>query len=124
MRPFIKAQATSLLASVTDFFITIIGVSLWQSGYLPAMAGAVGGGLVSFAVARTWAFTAANQPIGGQFGRFVLVWLGNALLNVGGLFLAVEALGVPYLPAKAGVAVLVGVTYNYFFQKDFVFSVS
>ena len=125
MRTFIKAQATSLLASSVDFLVTIIGVSLWHSWYLSAsLMGAVCGGVANFFVARTWAFTASSQPIGLQFRRFVLIWLGNAGLNTSGLFVATQVLGVHYLAAKLTVSILVGVSYNYFFQKDFVFSLS
>ncbi len=125
MHTFIKAQATSLLASSVDFLVTIIGVSLWHSWYLSAsLTGAVCGGVANFVIARKWTFTAGNQPIGLQFRRFVLVWLGNTGLNASGLFIATQVLGVQYLVAKLTVSILVAVSYNYFFQKDFVFSVS
>ncbi|GAB2572832.1 GtrA family protein [Spirosoma areae] len=125
MHPFVKVQATSLLASAVDFLITIVGVSLWHSWYLSAsLTGAVCGGLVNFVIARAWTFTASNQPVGLQFWRFVLVWLGNTGLNASGLFVATQVLGVQYLLAKLIISILVGVSYNYFFQKDFVFSLS
>ena len=125
MHPFIKVQATSLLASSVDFLTTIVCVSLWHGWYLSAsLVGAVCGGLTNFIVARKWTFAATNQPIGPQFGRFFLVWLGNAGLNTSGLFLATQVLGVPYLVAKTTVSIVVGVSYNYFFQKDVVFNPS
>ena len=123
MRTFIKVQATSLLASGIDFLTTILCVQLWQYGYVSAsITGAVVGGLVSFIVSTTWIFSESRQSVASQFSRFVLVWLGNAGANATGLFIATHFLGIDYLLAKAVIGVLVGVSYNYFLQKDFVFT--
>jgi putative flippase GtrA len=125
MRTFLKVQATSLMASGIDFLTTFLCVHLWHYWYLTAsITGAVVGGLVSFIVSKTWTFAESRQPIASQFSRFVLVWLGNAGANAAGLFITTHFLGVQYLLAKTAVAALVGVSYNYFLQKDFVFTMS
>ncbi|MEZ0483138.1 GtrA family protein [Fibrella aquatica] len=125
MRTFAKVQTTSLAASVVDFLTTVVIVQWWHYWFIVAsVLGAVSGGLVSFGVSKKWVFADNKQPIGPQFGRFVLVWLGNAGLNAGGLFVATQFMDVQYLVAKTTVAVLVGVSYNYVLQKDFVFSLS
>lgn len=125
MQTFFKAQLTSLIASGVDFLTTFACVSLLHIWYLSAsVSGAVFGGIVSFALSKVWVFARNNQPIGLQFSRFVLVWLGNAGLNAAGLFVVTQFMGVQYLVAKTGIAILVGVSYNYFLQKDFVFSLS
>lgn len=125
MRTFLKVQATSLLASGVDFLTTITCVSLLHFWYLSAsVIGSIIGGLVSFGMSRLWVFTQTHQPVGLQLGRFVLVWLGNVGLNAAGLFVATQFMGVHYLIAKTAVSILVGVSYNYVFQKDFVFSLS
>ncbi|MCK8494975.1 MULTISPECIES: GtrA family protein [Spirosoma] len=125
MQTFFKVQATSLIATGIDFLTTFLLVQLAHCWYLPAsLTGAVAGGLANFSIARAWTFTQSNQPVGKQFYRFVLVWVGNAGFNAAGLFAATHFLGVHYLLAKTGVGILVGVTYNYFLQKDFVFSLS
>lgn len=125
MQTFFKVQLTSLMASGVDFLTTFACVSLMHIWYLSAsVIGAVCGGIVSFGLSKAWVFSRNNQPIGLQFGRFVLVWLGNAGLNAAGLFVVSQYMGVQYLVAKTGVAIFVGVSYNYFLQKDFVFSLS
>ena len=125
MRTFIKVQATSLMASGFDFFTTILCVRLWHFWYMSAsISGAIGGGLVSFIISKKWTFANSSQPVGSQFSRFVLVWLGNAGANATGLFVATHFLGIQYLVAKTAIGILVGVSYNYFLQKDFVFSMS
>lgn len=113
------------MASGIDFLITILCVRLWHYWYLSAsITGAVCGGLVSFIVSKKWTFTESRQPATSQFSRFVLVWLGNAGANATGLFVTTHFLGVQFLLAITAVAILVGVTYNYFLQKDFVFTMS
>lgn len=125
MRTFFKVQATSLLASGIDFLTTVLCVQLWHYWYLSAsITGAVVGGLVSFIVSKKWTFAESRQPVASQFSRFVLVWLGNAGANAAGLFVTTHFLGVQYLVAKTVVGVLVGISYNYFLQKDFVFTMS
>ena len=114
-----------MIASGVDFLTTIACVSLGHFWYLSAsVTGAIGGGVVSFGLSKSWVFAQSNQPVGSQLGRFVLVWLGNAGLNAAGLFVATQFMGIQYLVAKTGIAILVGVSYNYIFQKDFVFSLS
>ncbi|SFC25580.1 GtrA family protein [Spirosoma endophyticum] len=125
MRTFFKVQATSLLASGIDFLTTVLCVQLWHYWYLSAsVTGAVVGGLVSFIVSKKWTFAESRQPVASQFSRFVLVWLGNAGANATGLFVTTHFLGVQYLVAKTVVGILVGISYNYFLQKDFVFTMS
>lgn len=125
MQTFFKVQLTSLTASGVDFLTTFTCVSLIHIWYMSAsVIGAACGGVVSFGLSKAWVFARNNQPIGLQFGRFVLVWLGNAGLNAAGLFAVTQFMGVQYLIAKTGVSILVGVSYNYILQKDFVFSLS
>ncbi|QMW02446.1 GtrA family protein [Spirosoma foliorum] len=125
MQTFIKVQATSLIATGVDFLTTILFVNIWHFWYLSAsVTGAVSGGIASFIIARKWAFPTSQQPVVSQFSRFVLVWLGNAGANATGLYAATHFLGIQYLIAKTAVSILVGVSYNYFLQKDFVFTMS
>ncbi|GAB4029564.1 GtrA family protein [Spirosoma jeollabukense] len=125
MRTFFKVQATSLLASGIDFLTTVLCVQLWHYWYLSAsVTGAVVGGLVNFIVSKKWTFAESRQPVASQLSRFVLVWLGNAGANATGLFVTTHFLGVQYLVAKTVVGILVGISYNYFLQKDFVFTMS
>ena len=125
MQTFFKVQATSLIASGIDFLTTILCVRLLNCWYLSAsVTGAVCGGLVSFIISRNWTFAESRQPVASQFSRFVLVWLGNMGANATGLFVTTHFFGVQYLLAKTAVSIIVGVSYNYFLQKDFIFTIS
>lgn len=125
MQTFLKVQATSLIATGIDFLTTILLVQLGHFWYLSAsVTGAVSGGVASFIIAKKWTFANSRQPIVSQFSRFVLVWLGNAGANATGLYVTTHFFDIPYLIAKTAIAVLLGVSYNYFLQKDFVFTMS
>ncbi len=122
MITFTKAQLISLLASAVDFGITWLLVAL--AGAPPVAGGATGtlcGGVTHFMVSRTWVFNAQEKKWTGQLNRYVLVWIGNLVLNVSGLWLLTRYIGLNYLIAKIITAILVAVLYNYQLQKRFVF---
>ena len=125
MQTFLKVQATSLVASGADFLTTLLCVQLAHFGYVTAgFTGAVHGGLVNFFMARYWTFSGQRGPLGPQAGRFFLVWAGSAAANTSGLFIATHFLGIQYMVAKTLVAILVSISYGYFLQKNFIFTMS
>lgn len=122
MITFTKAQLISLLATGVDFGITWLLVAL--AGAPPVAGGATGticGGVTHFMISRTWVFNAQEKKWTGQLNRYVLVWIGNLVLNVSGLWLLTRIIGLNYLIAKIITATLVAVFYNYQLQKRFVF---
>jgi putative flippase GtrA len=122
MITFTKAQLIALLATAVDFGITWLLVTV--AGAPPVAGGATGticGGVTHFMVSRTWVFNAREKKWTGQLNRYVLVWIGNFVLNVSGLWLLTHYTGLNYLIAKIITAVLVAVLYNYQLQKRFVF---
>ena len=141
MHPFLKAQASSLTASAADFTATVILKEVFHIWYLAAsILGTATGGITNFWVNRIWVFeTGRVQSLastsGGevvlrddknhlsvQAARYLLVWLGNLVLNAAGVYLLTHYMGVSYMISKIFVSVLVGFTYNYLLQKRFVFS--
>jgi putative flippase GtrA len=122
MITFTKAQMIALLATAVDFGITWLLVTL--AGAPPVAGGATGtlcGGVTHFMFSRTWVFNAQEKKWTAQLNRYVLVWIGNLVLNVSGLWLLTHYTGLNYLIAKIITAVLVAVLYNYQLQKRFVF---
>lgn len=122
MITFTKAQMIALLATGVDFGITWLLVAL--AGAPPVAGGATGtlcGGVTHFMISRNWVFNAQERKWTGQLNRYVLVWIGNLVLNVSGLWLLTHYTGLNYLIAKIITAVLVAVLYNYQLQKKFVF---
>jgi putative flippase GtrA len=95
------------------------GGGFWDN--LAAATGTLCGGVTHFMVSRTWVFNAQEKKWTGQLNRYVLVWIGNLVLNVSGLWLLTRYIGLNYLIAKIITAILVAILYNYQLQKRFVF---
>ena len=57
----------------------------------------------------------------GQILKYILVWNGNLLLTSSGIFLVTHYMEINYAISKIMISVLVGISYNYLLQKNFVF---
>lgn len=122
MITFLKAQASSLIATAVDFLTTILLVEIFTVWYLPAsVTGTITGGVANFMVNRVWVFEATDERTTPQAMKYFLVWTGNLGLNAGGLFLMTTYSGFSYLVSKILVSAAVGFSYNYVLQKKFVF---
>lgn len=125
MLTFLKAQLAAITGSAVDFLIYALMVQL--TGNSPAMVslataeGAVSGGIINFLIARKWVFNEGQHKARVQIVRYILVWAGSILLNSLGMYLLTYFTTLNYMIARILVSVLVGVSYNYFLQKRFVF---
>jgi putative flippase GtrA len=122
MITFTKAQLAAVLATGVDFGITYL--LLHFAGIPIVSAGATGticGGTTNFLINRNWVFNAQEEKWAAQLNRYVLVWIGNLVLNVSGLWLLTHYTGLKDMFAKIITAVTVAVCYNYPLQKRFVF---
>ena len=122
MITFSKAQLVSLLASGVDFLVTY---ALVQFLNVPKVAGSatgsICGGVTHFSISRNWVFSAQESKWTAQLTRYVLVWIGNLVLNVSGFYLLTHFTTMNYLLAKIIVSIAVAVFYNYVLQKRYVF---
>jgi putative flippase GtrA len=119
---FFKLQAASVLGSIIDYCSTILGVEILHVWYLAAsISGNLLGGCLQFLLNRTWVFPniEANPRI--QALKFTLVFLSNILLSAFAVYILTACYHLNYLLSKTVVSVLLGVSYNYFMQKKFVF---
>jgi putative flippase GtrA len=122
MITFTKAQLASILATGVDFAITFLllhfaGAPIVASG----ATGTICGGVTNFLIGRNWVFNAQEEKWAAQLNRYMLVWIGNLVLNVSGLWLLTHHTGLKDMFAKIITAVAVAVCYNYPLQKRFVF---
>jgi len=119
---FIRVQIASILGSAADYLVTIMLAS-WLNIYyvLANLIGNISGGIMQFLISRKWAFHAEDGKMNGQMIRFALVFAGSLILSAGGVFLLTNYLHVHYVISKTIISILLGVTYNYFLQKKFVF---
>ena len=122
MLTFLKAQAASIAGSAADFFITILLTEVFHCWYITGnIAGNITGAIAQFILCRNWAFNAANEKINYQIIKFIAVWVGNILLSAAGVYALTNYLGLHYILSKLIVSAFLGLTYNYFLQKNFVF---
>ena len=122
MLTFTKAQLISLLATGIDFGVSFLLVKVMGAPYLAGSAtGTITGGTTHFLISRNWVFSAQEKKWTGQLSRYLLVWIGNLILNVSGLYLLVHFAGMNFMIAKVLIAVSIAVFYNYVLQKRFVF---
>lgn len=130
MITFTKAQIASILATAVDFAVTFLLLRFFVGALIGGMVaggvicggmGTVCGGVTHFLVSRNWVFRAQEGKWATQLNRYVLVWTGNLLLNLSGLWLLIHPGGLRPMLAKVIVAVTVAVGYNYILQKRFVF---
>ncbi len=121
MFTFFKANVASLVASAFDYGVTIMAVQIFSINVVIAgIIGTVCGAIIHFIMGRHWVFVAYQSKSSGQAKKYLLIWLGNLVLNATGMYVFTE-MGVNYIITKVGTSILVGWTYNYPLQKGYVF---
>jgi putative flippase GtrA len=122
MVTFLKAQMSSIIGSAADFLLTILLVEFGLAGPIMAsVAGSICGGVVNFSINRELVFADGEKDTYTQLSRYALVWTGSLTLNAVGLFIATHMTTMNYVVAKTIISIAVGISFNYFLQKKFVF---
>jgi putative flippase GtrA len=123
MATFVKAQASSFIASTFDFLTTVVCKEFFYLWYVTAtLVGTIVGGALNFALGRVWVFNGKEKGIPQQVLKYLVVWGGNSILNTSGVFFVTHYTGLSYIISKVLVSISVGVSFNYFLQKKFVFA--
>ncbi|MDB5287217.1 MAG: hypothetical protein JWR05_2166 [Mucilaginibacter sp.] len=123
MATFVKAQASSFIASTFDFLTTVVCKEFFYLWYVTAtLLGTIVGGALNFVLGRVWVFDGKEKGIPQQVLKYLVVWGGNSILNTSGVFFVTHYTGLSYIISKVLVSISVGVSYNYFLQKRFVFA--
>ena len=130
---FLRAQLSAQFATLADFILTYVCFQWLGIYYVMATSiGAITGGVVNCVINYKWAFATKDCQFKCVFFKYVLVWIGSFVLNVGGVFLLVELLqhhtylwerasGFYLIIAKIIVSVIVSVGWNYVLHRYFVF---
>lgn len=126
MLEFLKAQASSLLATFFDFSTAFVLKYIFNVHHvLASVIGNISGGIVNFIVNRTWSFKAEDKEykdgVEKQSAKYLLVWLGSLGLNALGVYIMVDLLQIDFRISKLVTSLIVGWGYNYVFQKYYVF---
>ncbi len=119
---WLRSQGVAITATSTDFLVTIFLKEVAGVWYVASNAlGAFCGAVVSFLLLRNWAFKRHDEHWHGQAVRYIIASGMSLLLNTGGVWLLTELLDIQYIVSKMIVAVLMGLTVNYWMFKYFVF---
>lgn len=123
MLTFLKAQTSSLTATLVDFTITWFCKHILGFWYVAgSVTGTVVGGCVNFYMGRNWVFNSKDKDIKLQILKYILVWCGNLLIVTTGVYILTHFFGIHYLLSKVLVSGLIGTVYNYVMQKQFIFT--
>lgn len=117
-----RNHISSISATAVDFGVTLLSANVIGIWYVVAnVIGATAGGVVSFVLGRNWVFNQRDSKWEHQALRYVIAVLVSIGLNTLGVWLLVENFEIELAIAKMIVAVIIGVTVNFFMFRYFVF---
>ena len=130
---FLRAQLSAQFATLADFVLTFVCFRWLGLYYLLATSlGSIAGGILNCVINYKWTFATKDCQFKWVFLKYVLVWAGSFVLNVGGVYVLVElmqdhthlweqASSFYLMVAKIIVAVIIAVGWNYVLHRYFVF---
>ncbi|UBM63430.1 GtrA family protein [Candidatus Sulfidibacterium hydrothermale] len=118
----LRFNTSAVTATAVDYTLFLFLLEIGHVWYLLAsFVGLVFGGITAFLLERSWTFKRSDGKLSGQAMRFLLVWISSILLNTAGLYFIVTVFGFQYIIGKVTVSVIVGIGFNFFMHKHFVF---
>jgi putative flippase GtrA len=117
-----RHQIGALVGTAIDFGSMIACVE--EFGMPPVAGTAIGatfGGVANFVLGRSWIFRHQSGSVPAQAIRYALVSAAGAAWNALGEHLVADRAHVQYVLARAIVAVLVSLFWNFPMQRQFVF---
>ncbi len=121
MLSFIKYNMVSIIATMIDFSVFILLSNIIGLWYVTAaVIGAISGGITAFWLNRNWVFYKKGK-VAKQAGKYLIVWISSISLNTIGIYLLVEYGGFNPIWGKISIAIAVGVFFNFFMNKYFIF---
>jgi len=123
MITFLKVQAASIIGSFAYFLGTFVSVEIFHCWYITGnLIGNILGGATQFILCRNWVFRATDGKTPSRIIKFILVWVGNLFLSELGVYFFTHFMKIDYKISVLVTSILLGVSYNYFMQKRFVFA--
>jgi putative flippase GtrA len=112
------------IATLTDIILLYILTEYLNIWYLvSSVFSFLVGSLTHFTISRYWVFQNLEKSYWRQYASFFLIHLGGLIINVLGLYLLVEFVGIYYIIAKLLVVVL-GVSWTFWGNKKFTFKIN
>jgi putative flippase GtrA len=122
---FARHQAGAVFVTILDFTtMTVLVKQLGTSAVLGTVVGAAVGGVTNFILGRKWIFGGASRDanVRRQALRYAAVSGASLVLNATGEYLVHDCLGVQFQIARAIVAALVSVAWNFPMHRNVVFA--
>lgn len=121
-KTFVRSQIVSLTATSVDFIISLLLNHFLDIYYVTATSiGSFFGAVTSFMLGRNWAFLNRHGHIRKQVIRFFIINVFSIFANTTGVFFFKENFEISFLFSRIIVAVLIGVFFNFFMNRYFVF---
>lgn len=117
-----RSQVSSFVASAIDlgvYFSATEFLGLWY--VLSAGLGALCGALTNFRLNRYWSFEAEGANWKPQALRYALVSSGSLGLNMLGVYVFTDLLGIQYGISKVLTSLGVGLLFNFPLHRRYVF---
>jgi len=119
---FFRYNTVAVIATGVDFSTFILLKDILNLWYvLSSFLSAIAGGITAFILNRNWVFNSKDKKINTQIIKYILAWSGSIFLNTYGLYLLVENSNINEFFSKVIVTVFVGITYNFFMSRFFIF---
>jgi putative flippase GtrA len=121
-KTFLKSQVVSLISTAIDFSFSILLHHFLSLYYVTATSlGSLAGAMTSFTLGRNWVFLNRHGHIRKQVLRFLVINLFSIFANTTGVFFFKESFEIPFILSRIIVSVLIGVFFNFFMNRYFVF---
>ena len=123
MRSFMRYNVSALIATAADFLVlSLLHYGLGMYYVYATAIGAVAGAVVSFFLGRHWAFMNKEGKLSTQSIKYIITSGFSLLLNVAGMYLLVDILGISnIIIAKTIIALTVGILFNFPMQRFFIY---
>lgn len=119
-----RSQVSSLAATVLDFSVLFLCVEILGVWYPVATGiGALSGAILNFTMGRRWSFEANTREWSDQALRYAYVSLASLGLNVVGVYVITEYLGITYGYSRGITAFVIGLCFNFPLHRHYVFRV-
>ena len=119
---FIRSQMSSAIATAMDFTVFVFLTEIIKVYYVAAAAiAAFVGAIISFFLGRNWAFSRKDGHLTLQAVRYIITSSTSLLLNTYGIYALTEYAGIQYIYSKIIISLLVGVFFNFFMYRYFVY---
>jgi putative flippase GtrA len=120
---FARHQTGALFVTALDFAtMTVMVKSFGTSAVLGTVFGATVGGVTNFVLGRRWIFAATEGATRGQALRYAAVSGASLGLNALGEYVMHDVLGLQFQIARAIVAAIVSVAWNFPMHRNVVFT--